>query len=110
MGQPSDPRAYPPRFFEMLGRIGAGESFTFRFPRTEQGRRDCHNLAMRMAAFRATMRRQSAPEDLVAAAFEMEIREKKDYHFTVGPMRTWDDVLSQALDSPPGDQTDDADS
>lgn len=103
MGQPKDLRAYPPRFWEVLERVAQGETVVFRFPKTEEGRRRCHYLLMRLGGFRAAMRAASpeeVPELLIAAAWDLSTPKINKWEFHARPTENFDEELSRALDTP----------
>lgn len=106
-GQPKDPRGYPPRFFELLERVGAGETISFKFPQDETGRKRCYSLCMKISAFRSLIRKKTEADTspkLIAAAWEMEIIRRGPngdpslYEFTVRPQQSFAAELDAALD------------
>lgn len=108
MGQPQDPRAFHPRFFEVLERAAAGEEIWFRFPGTQDGHNRCFSLRMQYHAFIKSLRYSQyaaqLAEETLAAAWAIEI---KHWHykdrFVVRPQMTWNEELAAALDHKPGD-------
>lgn len=105
MPQPKDVRSFHPRFYEVLQRAAQGEEIWFEFPDTPQGRGKCFSLRMALAAFlKRISESKHQPEDIVAAAFSVEIKTwQYKNKFVIRPKQTWDEELSEALDKPRGD-------
>lgn len=102
MPQPKDPRAYPVRFYEVLERVGKGETVKFRFPQTETGRKRCYSLRMKLGGFRSAIKRLEEP-GLSELAWEMEFYVVSPYEFHARPQQSWDEELRAALDTPLGE-------
>lgn len=98
-GQPKDPRAYPVRFWEILERVGKGETVAFKFPEDERGRKRCFSLRMKLGGFLTAVKKLDEA-GISEIAWDIELTPISKYEFHARPQQSWEQELSDALDRP----------